>query len=298
MLFPLLVILGSLVSLAPIENQQTTSARVAIVNLGRSGFAVLATKRLFQSLKKTELLVIDPDQSRAAARGFGYEGSLNLTRKEAMDLGAVLGCEFYVIGDVETLRRSPSSAGPYFESYATLFIVSARTGSLVLWLRPSFQAQTIKESETQLLDEISGLKVRTKTAEAIRQANSDEQNERELALGQNEPVVLEAPDEEQAAAQGLRLPRPFKRLQPGYTEEAAQAEVEATVDIVAEIDGNGDVHHARVERWAGFGLDEATLQTVKQLRFFPATRHGKPLPIRVLLRYNFRKPPLTQTRVQ
>jgi hypothetical protein len=45
-----------------------------------------------------------------------------------------------------------------------------------------------------------------------------------------------------------------------------------------------------VARWAGFGLDEATVNTVRQLHFFPAHRDGVPIPMRVLLRYNFRKP--------
>jgi outer membrane biosynthesis protein TonB len=44
-------------------------------------------------------------------------------------------------------------------------------------------------------------------------------------------------------------------------------------------------------RWAGFGLDQATLETIHKLHFFPATREGVAVPIRVLLRYNFRKPP-------
>jgi hypothetical protein len=46
-----------------------------------------------------------------------------------------------------------------------------------------------------------------------------------------------------------------------------------------------------VVRWAGFGLDEATVATVRQMHFFPAMRNGTALPMRVLLRYNFRKPP-------
>jgi outer membrane biosynthesis protein TonB len=37
-------------------------------------------------------------------------------------------------------------------------------------------------------------------------------------------------------------------------------------------------------------LDESVLTTVKQLHFFPAMRNGRAIPMRVLLRYNFRKP--------
>jgi TonB family protein len=62
------------------------------------------------------------------------------------------------------------------------------------------------------------------------------------------------------------------------------------VDVLADIDTNGDVVYAEIARWAGYGLDEVTLETVRQLRFFPAMRNRVAIPIRVLLRYNFRKP--------
>ena len=47
----------------------------------------------------------------------------------------------------------------------------------------------------------------------------------------------------------------------------------------------------RVVRWAGFGLDEEVVATVRRMHFRPAQREGEPVPVRVLLRYNFRKPP-------
>ena len=289
MLTLVLVISTFLTPLIQGTEQQPTSTRVAVLDLGQSTIATVARDRVLDSLKGTTLSILDPDQSRAAARGLGYDGSLNLERRQAKELGAVLGAEFYVTGDVQTIKRSPSSGFDYFESYATLFVVSSRTGNLVTWLRPCFQARTAAQSEKLLLDELSGPNVRNRTIATINRARDKEQLERDLALSINEPTIEEAPDELQAAAEGLRLPRPFRRIRPSYTDDAAQAEVEATVDIIADIDVDGDVNHAHVERWAGFGLDEATLEAVMSLRFFPAMRKGSPVPIRVLLRYNFRK---------
>jgi TonB family protein len=77
---------------------------------------------------------------------------------------------------------------------------------------------------------------------------------------------------------------------PEYPETAATAEAEATVDVLVELDEKGEVNRVEIARWAGFGLDEATIETVRQLHFFPAMRNGTPIPLRVLLRYNFRKP--------
>ena len=44
-------------------------------------------------------------------------------------------------------------------------------------------------------------------------------------------------------------------------------------------------------RCAGFGPDESVTQAVRAMNFRPATRDGEPVASRVLLRYNFRKPP-------
>jgi len=78
---------------------------------------------------------------------------------------------------------------------------------------------------------------------------------------------------------------------PPYPESAARAEVEATVDVLVDIDARGEVGRIEIARWAGYGLDQSVLDTVKQMHFFPAMRNRVAIPMRVLLRYNFRKPP-------
>jgi TonB family protein len=105
-------------------------------------------------------------------------------------------------------------------------------------------------------------------------------------------VIDEAPEDDKAAAtQGIRLPRPYRRLRPDYPDTAARAEAEATVDVAVDIGADGEVGEIQIVRWAGFGLDESTVATVRQLHFFPAMKNSAPIPMRVLLRYNFRKPP-------
>ena len=90
---------------------------------------------------------------------------------------------------------------------------------------------------------------------------------------------------------GCVLPRPFRRLVPAYPETAARAEAEATVDVLVDLDAKGEVTRVEVARWAGFGLDQSTIETVRRMHFFPAMRNGVAVPLRVLLRYNFRNPP-------
>jgi TonB family protein len=265
---------------------------LAVLDFGDSNIGRAASDKLALNLKhETSVVILDRDQVRAAARGAGYTGSINLSLNEARDLGAALGCDFFILGDAQTLRRSPSTGPVYFESYASIFVVSARTGRLVRWERPSFQGGTPAVAEQALLSEISGFEAQYRSELAIRRAQEDERGERELTTDQQIPLIEEAPDDDKsAAAEGLRLPRPYRRLMPAYPESAARAEAEGTVDVLVDLDASGEVMRVEVARWAGFGLDETTTDTVRQLHFFPAKRNGLAIPIRVLLRYNFRKP--------
>ena len=266
---------------------------LAVLDFGNSATGRLASETLSANLKRSAAIaILDRDQARVAAKGAGYAGSLNMSVREARDLGAALGCDFYIVGDAQTLRRSPSTGSVYFDSYASIFLVSSRTGRLVLWERPNHQAPTSASAEQQLLRELSNDNLRDRLVSSLRRAQSEERLERELTFDRDTPVIEEAPDGEgQAEAQGLRLPRPYRRLIPSYPDTAARAEAEATVDVLVDLDAGGEVRRVEVARWAGFGLDQSTVETVRRLHFFPAMREGVAIPIRVLLRYNFRKPP-------
>jgi TonB family protein len=289
-----LLILFALSIVPSIADAQSTNRRlqVAVLNFGDSDIGKLAAEKFTSNLRRNEdIFLLDGDQAYAAAKGVGYPGSLNMSLQDARALGAAIGCDYFFIGDAQTVRRSSSNALIYFESYASIFLVRARSGELLLWQRPSFQASTAEAANALLVAEISSGGFGRTYLIAIHRAGEDERIAREAPIDDSTPV-LEAPDDQTIAAQkGLKLPRPFRRLQPAYPESAARAEAEATVDVLLDLDARGEVMHASVARWAGFGLDEATLETVRQLHFFPALRNGTPIPIRVLLRYNFRKPP-------
>jgi TonB family protein len=278
---------------------------ISVLDFGTTPIAKLAAETLRQKFRSSgELVVADPDLSRAAASGIGYSGSLNLTVSEARDLGAALATEFFVIGDAQTLRRSSSQSPVYYESYCSLFLVSARSGRLLLWERPSFETNSENSFETsfknsqatsaeaKLSQYLSSEALTQRLVALIRKAQEEERIQRTTLTSTAEAVIEEAPEDEKAAeVKGLRLPRPYRRLRPEYPETAARAEAEATVDVVVDVRADGEVADVQVARWAGFGLDEATVATVRQLHFFPAMKNGTPIPMRVLLRYNFRKPP-------
>ncbi len=268
---------------------QARRTRLAILEPGATETSRRAAEKIAHALAADrELSLLDRDESGAAARGVGYAGSLNLTLEEARDLGAAIGCDFYLTGDAQTIRRSSSARPVFYESYASLFLVSARTGRLIMWERPSFDADKADAAEKLLLAEL--LQRAPRYAAAIRAAQESERNERELAVTRGAPVIEEVPEETSPQSQGLRLPAPYRRQRPAYPDTAARADAEATVDVLVDIDAAGEISRVEIARWAGFGLDEATLNTVRQMHFRPAMRNGVPLPMRVLLRYNFLRP--------
>ncbi len=269
------------------------NATVSVLDLGATPFAQKNAEKLRERLRATvEILVADADLTRAAAKGIGYAGSLNLTVSEARDLGAALATDFYILGDAQTLRRSSSTKPVYFESYCSLFLVSARTGRLVMWDRPNVQKDQAVDAENELSAALVGPELIHRIVMAIRRAREDERVQRNLIATRDEPLIEEAPENEKmAATQGLSLPRPYRRLRPEYPETAARAEAEATVDVLVDVRADGEVGEVQIARWAGFGLDETTVATVRQMHFFPAMKNGSPISMRVLLRYNFRKPP-------
>jgi TonB family protein len=292
--FPLLLIVCALV-LSVTAQTGAQRIRVAVLDFGETRMGRLAPDKLAQALSPDDhLKIVDREESRAAAHGARYAGSLNLTLREARDLGGAIGSDFFITGDAQVLRRSPSTGPVYYEAYASVFIVSSRTGRLILWDRPSFNAASEDVAAESLLKD---LKERAASyVDAIGAARALEQDERaritERVGEVVAPVIEDAPEDEAAIArERLRLPQPYRRLRPAYPETAARAEAEATVDVQVEIDASGEVSRVEVVRWAGFGLDDAATNTVRQLHFSPARRDGQAVPMRVLLRYNFRRPP-------
>lgn len=277
--------------ICPAINAQVSGRpiEIAVVGFGDGQTGRKVTERLSESFRANQFRIIDSDRARAAANGVGYDGSLNMTLEEARNLASAIACDFFFTGSAQTLRRSPSNAPVYFESYASLFLVSARTGKLVFWERQEFRRPTAIEAEQALLTLLSAGTTRERYQATIRRIAEEERNFRATAIDRTAPVIELMPDAETNS--NIRAPRPFRRPKPPYPAAAGHDQVEATVDALVDIDANGKVGQIEIVRWAGYGLDESVINTVKQIDFFPAMRDRLAIPMRVLLRYNFRKPP-------
>ena len=73
-----------------------------------------------------------------------------------------------------------------------------------------------------------------------------------------------------------------------YPAAARHAEVEADVQVQLVVGVDGRVDEARVVKPCGYGLDEAALAGVRNFRFSPALRDGRPVRVRMRWPVQFR----------
>lgn len=73
-----------------------------------------------------------------------------------------------------------------------------------------------------------------------------------------------------------------------YSSEARYAGYQGTVVLWLIVGADGLPQKIRVQRPLGMGLDEEAIKAVKQWRFQPAMRDGKPVPVAINVEVNFR----------
>ena len=91
----------------------------------------------------------------------------------------------------------------------------------------------------------------------------------------------------QIAEGGITVPRVLSRAAPLYTEEAQTAKREGTVVLFAEISSAGVVGNVVVLHGLGKGLDESAVRAIKQWKFSPALKDGRPVAVMITIEMNF-----------
>jgi len=225
--------------------------------------------------------VLDPSQV-AAAVAAGSTSSLNLTIDEARSIGATIGCDAYVLGKI-FVEKTDTGGRTSYEIFAGLFLVDARTGQLIKFLPQSEHADT---SATVLEKTLTSLK--SKAATLVDLAVAFRDNQSKLPSAGVDSDAEDLPEENSPEVKGFAPPQFFRRYSPTYTEVAAHAEVTATVELSVVFRSDGKIGEIAVTRWAGFGLDEAAIETVRSMKFEPARRNGQAISVRAPVRYNFR----------
>jgi TonB family protein len=118
----------------------------------------------------------------------------------------------------------------------------------------------------------------------------DDKEAEALAAATPNPVPASI---QQAAQMGgypakATMPKLIRKTEPEYTEEARQAKFQGTVTLSAVINAEGVAQDLRVVHTLGMGLDEKAIEAVKQWKFEPGTRDGKPVATMSTIEVNFR----------
>jgi periplasmic protein TonB len=77
------------------------------------------------------------------------------------------------------------------------------------------------------------------------------------------------------------------QVEPEFSEEARKAKLQGVVMLYGEVDTNGRLRNIRVTRGLGLGLEEKAIEAVRQWRFRPGTRDGKPVVAAASIEVNF-----------
>lgn len=244
-------------------------------NAGSESFAAALEKSISKNYR-----ILDASLSETAFRSAQIENAFNLSTTEAKNVGAAIGCNYFLLVKYENLRRASLKKDEYYEAHSVVYLVSSRTGNLIFWNLKKFEADKPSESENKLFDSIQT------TANEISNALQTAKNiEISQTAGKN---IEEPPAENSPDAANFRPPLPYRRIKPEYTATANLYDIEATIDVLVDVSESGEILRTEIARWAGYGLDEAVIDAVRKMNWRPADRNGKTLPMRILLRYNFK----------
>ncbi len=86
---------------------------------------------------------------------------------------------------------------------------------------------------------------------------------------------------------GVRPPTVLYQADAEYSEEARKARFDGNVLVDLIVDERGLPTHVHVARGVGMGLDEKAIEAVRQYRFKPATKDGKPVKVELDIEVNY-----------
>jgi TonB family protein len=86
---------------------------------------------------------------------------------------------------------------------------------------------------------------------------------------------------------GISAPTAISAPDPDYTEEARRAKTQGTCVLWLIVDSQGRPRDVRVVRGLGYGLDAKALEAVRQWRFNPSIKDGKPVDVQISVEVAF-----------
>src|SRR5450631_2786065 len=87
---------------------------------------------------------------------------------------------------------------------------------------------------------------------------------------------------------GVSAPKALYAPDPEYSEEARKAKYQGTCVLWLIVGPDGHPRDIRIARSLGLGLDEKAIEAVKQWKFEPAMKDGKPVAVQINVEVDFR----------
>lgn len=258
-----------------VTSAQTSRIAFYSPSEGIQGYCASLENRLSGSFK-----IADRSMVETAVNASHIENIFNLSREESRRLGASIGVERFVLMRTAKQRRAEIDGPGYIEAFAVYYVVDTRSGALAAFGLKSVRGDTDEAAEKALFAESGNIAADIENALRISRSRLDVP----LPAG-----AIEMPETGEFDPNRLKLPIPYRRIKPAYPQLASLYAVAATIEIQVDIDADGRIVSTSIEKWAGFGLEESVENAVRAMSWRPAMRDGKPLAMRVLLRYNFAK---------
>jgi periplasmic protein TonB len=87
---------------------------------------------------------------------------------------------------------------------------------------------------------------------------------------------------------GVSAPRPVFTPDPEYSEEARKAKYQGVCVLWMIVGPDGKPRDVKVARTLGMGLDQKAIEAVRNWRFDPAMKDGKPVAVQINVEVSFR----------
>lgn len=219
---------------------------------------------------------------KTALSGAAIELSLNMTRDQGVAAAQLLGCEYFVLDKYFAVTRRGLEGKSSGESMLALFLIDGRSGRLLRFDAAHEKAATEEEAVQRVRSKISG------TVGQLLDAAAESERRRNQPDAVSAPEIFTLPEDGMPLAARMIPPKVLRKKSPVYPRLAEDAEITAIVRLSVQFLSNGTIGEVEVERWAGFGLDEASIAAARSAEFEPATLDGKPVSVVAPIEYHFR----------
>lgn len=243
-------------------------------------FGQSVAQTLRKSLQRSSSVhLLDAALTQAAARGQGYDGSLNLSVAQARDLAMAVGCDYLILGRAGLSPHSPAAGQLVHRAWLGLFIIQARTGRLAVFEFFEQTRATPVEAANAVLDAL-----RANVAQYSEQLGHLQPE----PSPQDQATLIEVNDPSKPTPPLFEPPRILASAKPVFTKAAQIADVTATVELLVTFRADGTIGPITITRWAGFGLDQSATDVAQRIRFIPARLNGRSVTARALIQYKFK----------